>query len=634
MIKKILLTLLFLIVLIVVGIVTLVVFVDPNNFRGFISDTVKDKTGYELTIDGDLRWHIWPQISILTDSVRLQNEGAKKPILTADNMRLDVELFPLFSKKLVVKNVLVKSAVLNITDDSKGDVAKNNKTTAVVNQTNNDTQNKNKNKSSWSFTLNKFDITDSTLVYQQNKDLINFRNINISIVQQDDKNIAVDFNGLINRDQQDFNFSLNADINLVNFPKSAQINLHNLTYDYKGVSVPSGQLKGEVKATFDYQQSPLTLDTKNFLLTLNGNSISGELKALLDKKPYFEAKLKSDKFDITPFLTSSRNNKANQPVQSQPVVTAKVANSNELAFLQNFDALFSFAINDVTVNKVTINNLVIDANNKDGIATLNKINFGIANGQVTANGQANGKLTKVAVKLNTKLSNIDLGTLLQQLELVNNLKGQLNADGHVATDTVAANKVMNALTGDLAVTINNARLENINIQNIIQTAIAQYSKESVSAEQYQKYTELHEVSANANLANGNMNLTSLKALSETLDVTGNGRIGLVKQDLDIDLEVKMLSGWNGSSKTIQQLKNIAIPVRLYGSFNEIHYKTEVSKLIKDALSSKLQNELDKLKDRLDGSTNDSSTDSSTTDQDSSKKTKAKDILGGLINKIK
>lgn len=632
MIKKILLTLLFIIVLIVAGIVTLVVFVDPNNFRSFISDRVKDKTGYELTIEGDLRWHIWPQISILTDSVRLQDEGAKKPILTADNMRLDVELFPLFSKKLVVKNVLVKSAVLNITDDSKGAVAENKTTTTVVNQTNNETQKK--NKSSWSFTLNKFDITDSTLVYQQNKDLINFRNINISIVQQDDKNIAVDFNGMINRDQKDLSFNLNADINLSNFPKSAQIYLHNLTYDYKGVSVPTGQLKGDVKATFDYQQSPLTLDTKNFLLTLNGNSISGELKALLDKKPYFEAKLKSDKFDITPFLTSSSNNKANQSVQSQPVVTAKVTNSNELAFLQNFDALLSFAINDVTVNKVIINNFVIDANNKDGIATLNKINFGIANGQVTANGQANGRQAKAVVNLNTKLSNVDLGTLLQQLELANNLKGQINADGHIATDTIAKNKIMNALTGDLAITMSNVRLENMNIQSIIQAAIAQYSKESVSAEQYQKYTELHEVSANANLANGNMNLTSLKALSETLDVTGNGRIGLVKQDLDIDLEVKMLSGWNGNSKAIQKLKNIAIPVRIYGSFNEIHYKTEVSKLIKDALSSKLQNELDKLKDRIDGSVNDSSTDSSTTDQDSSKKTKAKDILGGLINKIK
>jgi Uncharacterized protein involved in outer membrane biogenesis len=88
MIKKILITLLVLILLTAIGIVSLIIFVDPNNYRGFISDTVKDKTGYELTIDGNLRWHIWPQVSILTDSVKLSDIDAKKPILTADNMRL------------------------------------------------------------------------------------------------------------------------------------------------------------------------------------------------------------------------------------------------------------------------------------------------------------------------------------------------------------------------------------------------------------------------------------------------------------------------------------------------------------------------------------------------------------------
>ena len=165
MIKKILLTLLILIILAVAGIIALVVFVNPNHFKGFISETVKDKTGYELTIDGDLRWHIWPQISILTDSVKLEDEGAKKPLLTADNMRLDVELFPLFSKQLAVKNVLVKSAIINISDESKGQVAKKSKPTTTVNQ--NKTEQNQNAKSKWSFTLNKLEIADSTVVYQQ-----------------------------------------------------------------------------------------------------------------------------------------------------------------------------------------------------------------------------------------------------------------------------------------------------------------------------------------------------------------------------------------------------------------------------------------------------------------------------------
>ncbi|WP_392564671.1 outer membrane assembly protein AsmA [Orbus wheelerorum] len=637
MVKKILLTLFILIVIAVAGVVALVMFVDPNNFRGFISSTVKEQTGYELTIEGDLRWHVWPQISILTDSVRLVDTGAKKPILTADNMRLDVELLPLFSKELVVKNVLVKAAIINITDDSKGNIANGNKPTTTVNKT--QTPDKKDSGSAWSFSLNKLDIADSTVIYQQDKDIINFRDIDISVVQKDNRNVELNLSGSVNRDQQDFIYSLNADVNLANFPKTAKIDLNKLSYDYKGVGVPTGQLKGEVKATFNYQQSPLTLDSKDFTLTLNDNTITGQLKADLNKKPYFEALFQSDKFDLTPFLASNTNQKngnVNQSSQNGPVVVSKNTKGNELAFLQTFDAKFNLTINQLLANKLTVNNFVIDATNKDGIATLNKINLDVANGHIVASGIANGKQSTTAIKLSTKVSDIDLGDLLSQLALTNNFKGQFNADGQITTDTIDTDKIVDDLTGDLSIKISNARFENLNIQNIIQAAVSQYSKESVTTDQYQKYTELSEISTNAKLANGNANLSSIKALSATLDVTGDGRIGLSQQDLDINLQVKILSGWNGDSKTIQKLQQIAIPLRLYGSFDELHYQVVAEKLIKDVLNNKLQNELDKLKGRL-GSNNQTDTDAQTEASDtesSSDKTKAKQLIGGLLNKIK
>lgn len=642
MIKKILLTLLILIVLAVAGIVALIVFVDPNNFRGFISSAVKEKTGYELTIDGDLRWHVWPQISILTDSVRLEDHGAKKPLLTADNMRLDVELMPLFSKELVVKNVLVKSAVINISDDSKGNVAKGNKTTTTVNQTANQTTQTDHGVGGWSFSLNKLEIADSTFVYQQNKDLISFRDINIKVMQKQDNNVELDVKGSINRDQQNFVYALNADVNLANFPQTAQVNLHQLTYDYNGVGVPGGQLKGDIKATFNYQKTPFVLDSKDFSLTLNDNAITGQLKANLDKKPYFEALFNADKFDLTPFLTTNsatNTASAEQSSQSQPVVVGQNSSVNELAFLQNFDAKFNLTVNQVTVNDLVVNNFVVDADNTNGIATLNNVNLDIANGKIAANGIANGKQKLTEIKLETKASAIDLGVLFAQLGLVNHFSGTLNAQGHVATNTIVPADIITALTGNLAVSVNNAKFDNLSIQRIIQSAVSQYSKEAVTTDEYQKYTELREISANAKLANGDMNLSSVKALSSTLDIVGAGRIGLANKDLDLNLNVQVLSGWNGESKTIQKLQQVVIPLRIYGTFDELHYRVEAEKIIKDLLNNQLQNSIDKLKDRLTGNEQSESTGeeaaTNTNDADTSdNKTKAKEILGGLINKIK
>lgn len=636
MIKKILLTLLILIILAVAGIIALVVFVNPNHFKGFISETVKDKTGYELTIDGDLRWHIWPQISILTDSVKLEDEGAKKPLLTADNMRLDVELFPLFSKQLAVKNVLVKSAIINISDESKGQVAKKNKPTTTVNQ--NKTEQNQNAKSKWSFTLNKLEIADSTVVYQQGKDFINFRDINIKIEQNGDKNVALDLSGSVNRDQQDFIYSLNANVDLTHFPDNAKLDLHKLDYVYKGVGVPAQQLKGQISAKFDYQKSPMILSSDNFVLTVNDNKITGKIKANLDKKPNIEGSFASDKIDLTSFLPSSNSsndkNNSRQATQKQPVVSSARTKGNELAFLNSFDANFVYKINEIVINKLALNNFVINAQNKNGVANINNVDLDVANGHINANGIANGKLPTASIKLATKIANIDLGSLFRQLEIVNDFKGQFNANGNITADTINPEKIITSLTGNLDIVVNNARLDNLNIQQIVQSAIASYYKKAITTEDYQKYTELNEVSAYANLSNGDMNISSLKASSATLDLDGNGRVGLAKRDLDIMLEAKILSGWNQDSKTIQKLQNVTIPLRIYGNFNELHYQIKPEQLINALLSDKLQNELGKFKDRLKNATQNNDNGDARDDNSGDNKQKIKELFGDFINKHK
>lgn len=636
MIKKILITLLVLIILVIIGLVSLVLFVDPNNFRGFISETVKDKTGYELTIEGDLRWHVWPQISILSGAVRLEDEGAKKPILTADNMRLDVELFPLFSKELSVKNVLVKSAVINITDESKGKVANGTvEKSATINQQATETKPVESHGSPWTFVLNKLEIADSTVVWQQDKqDLISFRNINVSIYQKDNKNVEVDLSGTVNRDQRDLAYTFNADVNLENYPQTASVALNKFTYDISGVGIPAGGLSGTVSATLDYQKSPLTINSKNFVATANDNKISGELKATFGDKPYIEAILSSEKIDLTPFMVKS-SSATNSDVASShtsrtaPVVASTSTKGNELAFLKQFDAKFNLKIKQVQANKLMVNNVEVDAVNKAGIATLSKVNLDIANGKILASGSANGAQSVAAIKLNTEANQIDLGTLFSQLEFTNHFSGQLNASGHITTNTINSDKLLSALNGDMKLTVDNARLENINIAQIIQTTVAQYSKDVVTPELQQKYTEVHELSADAKLANGQLNLTSLIATSETLDITGNGYIGLVKQDMDVGLNVKILGGWNGKSETIQKLQKVTIPLRIYGEFTKLHYQLNIEKLIKDQLNDKLQQGLDKLKDRLQNSLNHSE---SGTETDKSEQSGA-EKLGQLFERL-
>ena len=628
MIKKILVTLLILILLTAIGIVSLIVFVDPNNYRGFISDTVKDKTGYELTIDGNLRWHIWPQISILTDSVKLSDIDAKKPILTADNMRLDVELFPLFSKKLEVKNVFIKSAIINITDDSKGQVYKHKAEQLPSADESQTTQTKQqKDSPKWAFTLNKLEVSDSTIVLQNKDDFINFRNINLAIIQKADKKIAIDVKGNIDRNQQNFSYVADADVDLTLFPEKAVIDLKKFDYTYKGIALPIKELKGNLKGVINYQHNSKQLTSKDLSFSVNENYFSGAFNANFDKKPYIDLTVTSNELNLTPFLEKDKKTNENITIQQTPPVVSNVTKvDNELNFLNSFNAKAKLDIKKLNINKMILNNIDVALTNNDGVATFQNISFDFAKGHIAATGMANGKQKYTQIKLIPKVTNIDLNTFFNQMETPNDLEGLFNANGDIEVNTLSGNKLLESLKGNLSINVTNAKLNKININSIIENAATKYTKDVSATENMKNYTEFSKISTDAYLNKENLELTTLNALSPTLEVIdGSGRVGMTQKDLDINMNIKILGGWNGKSNTIAKLQKLVIPLRIYGQFSKLHYQLDIGQVIKDLFNDKLQESLDKFRIKLENR-------NSKDDSKSKSKQKAVDMLESLLSK--
>lgn len=117
--KRLLTTLIILLVVIITGLAALVMLVNPNDFRAYMVKQVQKKSGYQLVLQDGMRWHVWPKLSIITGRMSLTAPGAAQPTVTAENMRLDVELWPLLSHQLAVKEVMLKGAILRVTPESQ-----------------------------------------------------------------------------------------------------------------------------------------------------------------------------------------------------------------------------------------------------------------------------------------------------------------------------------------------------------------------------------------------------------------------------------------------------------------------------------------------------------------------------------
>lgn len=112
------------IIIMILAITTLLVpfLVDINNYKDTILNLVKDKTGREIRVDGDITLHIVPDISINLKNVSIPSSfRGDRDLFKAEKMVLQLQLKPLFHKQLKIDTFELVKPLINITIRKNGD---------------------------------------------------------------------------------------------------------------------------------------------------------------------------------------------------------------------------------------------------------------------------------------------------------------------------------------------------------------------------------------------------------------------------------------------------------------------------------------------------------------------------------
>jgi AsmA protein len=115
-----------LVALIVIGLVALLLFVDPNRYRGDIERVAKEHTARVLVIRGKLQLKVFPWLALSVHDIQLSNPlgfGAEpntgRPFMTVQNASIGVKLLPLLGHKLQISRVALDGVNVNLI--SRGD---------------------------------------------------------------------------------------------------------------------------------------------------------------------------------------------------------------------------------------------------------------------------------------------------------------------------------------------------------------------------------------------------------------------------------------------------------------------------------------------------------------------------------
>lgn len=606
--RRFLTTLMILLVVLVAGFSALVMLVNPNDFRTYMVQQVAARSGYQLQLDGPLRWHVWPQLSILSGRMALTAKGASEPLVRADNMRLDVALWPLLSHQLSVKQVMLKGAVIQLTPQTE---AARNENAPVPPKDNNlpDVA----EDRGWSFDIASLRVADSVLVFQhENDEQVTVRDIRLQMEQDAQHRGAFEFSGRINRDQRDLNLALNGTVDASDYPHNLSAGIQQLSWQLQGADLPKQGIQGQGQLQAQWQEDAKLLSFSQLDLTANDSALTGSAQVTLTEQPAWRINLNFGKLNLDSIIPLSENSSGangggEQGVTSsslaRPVIASRV---DEPAYqgLKGFSAEIALNAENVLWRGMNFSSVSTRMTNQAGVLKIAQLEGKLDGGTISLPGTLDASADTPRVVFQPRLNDVEIGTILKAFHYPIALTGKMSLTGDFSGADIDAQAFRHNWQGQARVEMRDTRMDGMNFQQLVQQAVERSSGDVEAMRNYDNATRLDRFVTDLTLDHGKLGLNSMEGESSVLALTGKGTLDLVGESCDTQFNVRVLGGWKGESKLIDFLKNTPVPLRVYGKWQALNYNLQVDQVLRkhvqDEAKRRLNDWAERNKDTRDG----------------------------------
>lgn len=605
--RRFLTTLMILLVVLVAGFSALVLLVNPNDFRAYMVKQVAVRSGYQLQLDGPLRWHVWPQLSILSGRVMLTAEGASEPLVRADNMRLDVALWPLLSHQLSVKQVMLKGAVIQLTPQTEAVRGKDAPVAPKDNMLPDLAEDK-----GWSFDIARLRVADSVLVFQHEDDeQVTVRDIRLEMEQDSQHRGTFDFSGRVNRDQRDLALSFNGTVDASDYPHNLSANIEQLSWQLQGADLPPQGINGQGHLQAQWLEEKKQLSFSQINLTANDSSFSGQAHVALLEKPEWAVDLKFGQLNLDNLLVQHDaavtakgevQQGQSQSTLARPVIASQV-DAVSYQGLKGFSADIALQANKVLWRKMAFENVSAKIDNRFGLLNIAQLQGKSDGGLISLPGTLDARKGEPRAVFHPRLEGVEIGTILKAFDYPIALTGKLSLAGDFSGSDIDAQAFRHSWQGQAHVEMNDTRMEGMNFQQMIQQAVERSGGDAKAQQNMENVTRLDRFVTDMTLDNGEVTLDNMVGESAMLALTGKGTLDLVKQNCDTLFNIRVLGGWDGESKLINFLKATPVPLRVYGQWQSLNYSLQVDQLLRKHLQDEAKRRLNDWADRNKDSRN-------------------------------
>ena len=646
-ILSLILTLLLIVALIPLGFVLLS---DPNDFKPQLEQLAREQ-GIELHIDGELNWHLYPNIELGVRDLRLEGQHMGTYVNAAVGMAdLQIELKPLLSGQLKIRGIQVSDTELALREldsisaqNSTAESSNDRSSSASVQQL--ELQNiklsyKALNGQLTSVSIDELQLQQLSLeggkfpvnlklTYQgggQELGLSAAAMVSVDVpaqrysisTEQFQMDVAgawpfailADMDAVVNLQSKQWNLALaNAQIDdllvkanisggLEPLSAAGQIDVNSSPLIYQQL----GRNPIEVQARFDYAAERLLVN--ELAANLNNTNIQGSVQYYFDGVRQSEVELQVDRLNLDAYL--GLNLAPYLKTEPDTDEQSDASSENPLQFLdQAQPTSLRLSIGALLVKQQWITDIDLAAEIVASKAHVKlasaKLAGGSIQGSVLARSSGQPQLSISDVSIN----HLDLSELLVNKAGRPFITGVVDATFRGQIGTLNTGSVFEQLDGVGQLDISNLSLMGTNIEQSICLSAQQLGATAALTNQWPAGTEFEQVSSPFSIDQGILSLNQIGTGFGNIKIAGNTHLDLNSMNMDARLSLRV-EGERTSEQGCsinQYLRNTSLPLSCKGNLSE-NGSTSCgldSSVVKELLKGQIKNELGRQLNRLLGS---------------------------------
>ena len=627
--KKILIGIAAVVVLLIVAALVIPFFIPADRYMREITARVKDATGRDLAIAGDVKFSLLPRLEIEVNKVSFANApgAADKNMATLNKLQVRVQMLPLLSGNVAIDSFVLVDPVIRLEIDKQG-------------------------RPNWDFSgatpaaaqaktpagkpapaaaggspikelsLGDVKLVNATVSYQDDrtgeKEEITKVNLNLKLANLDSPLSAN--GGLVWKAKQ---IGLKLDVAkpraLLSGQSSAvalNVASEPIALDYKGtvtnaavakivgdvdLKVPSvRQLAAWTGKPLDVPGSgfgPLDIKGKldatgkkfsfsNADIAFDAIKAKGELAIDVGgAKPDIKGRLDVDKLDVNPYLPPEKPaEKTAAGAPAQPGATpGKAADWSDdpidVSGLKAANADFTLTAQSILVRKIQIGKSALTLKLKDGVLNADLSELALYEGAGKGRFTVNGAGAAPAIDGTFNLAKVQAAPLLHDAADFDRLIGTMATDMTVNGHGRTQREIVSALQGKGVVTFTNGAIKGINLAAMVRNVSTAFLDSGAKAPQQ---TDFSELGGTYTITNGIVKNTDLALKSPLLRLEGAGTVDMPKRTVDYRVEPKVAMTTEGQGGKAD-VAGIMVPVIIDGPWDNLHYRPDLAGLVKGQL---------------------------------------------------